>query len=202
MSTLSSRTPAAEFDEVAGRFAQIAETASAADWDRPAPVPGWTARDVVGHLIDWFPPFLRHGASIELPAVPSVDSDPVAAWTARQRDITALLQDPGDREVSNPHIGAVPLAAAIDQFFTTDVFLHSWDLARAFGREPRLDPARCEVFLAGSEPYEDAMRSSGQYGPRIEVPADAPAQDRLIGFIGRDPYWRPESRLSEARRTE
>ena len=39
------------------------------------------------------------------------------------------------------------------------------------------------------EPFEELMRSSGQYGPRVAVPDDAPAQDRLLGFIGRDPQW-------------
>jgi uncharacterized protein (TIGR03086 family) len=92
--------------------------------------------------------------------------------------------------VSNPHIGVVPLAQAIDQFYTLDVFMHTWDLARALGVEPGLDPERCEAFLAGAEPFEEAMRSSGQYGPRFPVPADADAQDRLVGFIGRDPSWR------------
>ena len=37
------------------------------------------------------------------------------------------------------------------------------------------------------EPYEDAMRSSGQYGPRVEVPADADVQTRMLAFIGRLP---------------
>jgi hypothetical protein len=35
------------------------------------------------------------------------------------------------------------------------------------------------------------MRASGQFGPAVPVPDDAPVQDRLIGFIGRDPAWRP-----------
>ena len=40
------------------------------------------------------------------------------------------------------------------------------------------------------EPIEELLRNSGQYGPRVEVPADADAQTRLIAFIGRDPGWR------------
>jgi hypothetical protein len=43
------------------------------------------------------------------------------------------------------------------------------------------------------EPIEELMRQSGQYGPRVEVPADADVQTRLIGFIGRDPSWSPDS---------
>jgi hypothetical protein len=44
-------------------------------------------------------------------------------------------------------------------------------------------------MLAGMEPIEDLMRASGQYGPRVAVPNDADPQTRLLGFIGRDPYW-------------
>ena len=38
---------------------------------------------------------------------------------------------------------------------------------------------------------EEALRSSGHYGPAVPVAADAPVVDRLVGFIGRDPAWRP-----------
>ena len=69
--------------------------------------------------------------------------------------------------------------------------MHTWDLARATGQDDTLDPERCAVMLAGMEPIEDAMRGSGQYGPRVEVPADADAQTRMLGFIGRDPVWEP-----------
>ena len=40
-------------------------------------------------------------------------------------------------------------------------------------------------------PIDDLLRSSGQYGPRVPVPDDASAMDRLVGFIGRDPAWQP-----------
>ena len=35
------------------------------------------------------------------------------------------------------------------------------------------------------------MRGSGQYGARVEVPDDADMQTRMLGFIGRDPEWKP-----------
>jgi uncharacterized protein (TIGR03086 family) len=78
---------------------------------------------------------------------------------------------------------------AIDQFYTSDVFMHTWDLARATSQDDRLNPSFCASLLAGMEPMEDVIRSSGQYGPRVPVPDDADAQTRLLGFIGRDPYW-------------
>jgi hypothetical protein len=48
-------------------------------------------------------------------------------------------------------------------------------------------------MLTGMEPIETLMRDSGQFGPRVPVPDDADPQARLLGFIGRDPAWRPET---------
>jgi len=69
------------------------------------------------------------------------------------------------------------------------VFMHTWDLARATGQDDRLDPDFCAELLGGMEQMEQVIRSSGQYGPRVEVPPDADTQTRLLGFIGRDPFW-------------
>jgi hypothetical protein len=37
------------------------------------------------------------------------------------------------------------------------------------------------------EPLDELLRQSGQYGPKVEVPADADVQSRMLAFIGRDP---------------
>jgi uncharacterized protein (TIGR03086 family) len=107
--------------------------------------------------------------------------------------VQALLDDPAtpDMALSNPHIGDVPLDQAIDRFYTGDVFLHTWDLARATGQDASLDPQRCAVILAGMEPLDEVLRQSGQYGPRVPVPDDADVQTKLVAFIGRDPAWTP-----------
>ncbi|MFC6016358.1 TIGR03086 family metal-binding protein [Plantactinospora solaniradicis] len=162
-------------------------------WDVPAPVDGWTARDVVRHLVEWLPSFLAGGSSVRLPAVPSVDDDPTGAWQAHVDAVQALLDDPATAELtlSNRHVGQLPLDRAIDQFYTSDVFMHTWDLARATGQDDRLDPDFCALLLAGMEPMEDVIRSSGQYGPRVPVKDDADVQTKMLAFIGRDPHWTP-----------
>ena len=186
---MSDPTPAEEFREVAAGFAERVDAASPESWDNPAPVEGWVARDVVRHLVEWFPSFLEGGAGIRLGPGPSVDEDPAGAWRSLQEGVQALLDDPASESkvLSNPHIGEIPLPHAVSRFFTADVFLHTWDLARATGQDESLDPERCETMLAGMEPMDELLRSSGHYGPRVEVPADADAQTRLIAFIGRDP---------------
>jgi uncharacterized protein (TIGR03086 family) len=188
-------TPAQEFREIGGHFGALCAAAPPDSWGAQSPVEEWKARDVVRHLVEWFPAFLEHGAGVVLAPGPSPDDDPVGAWQHLYDEVLALLEAPASagKVLSNPHIGDVPLPQAVSQFFTGDVFQHSWDLAKATGQDPTLDPERCAAMLAGAEPYEDAMRQSGQYGPRVEVPEDADVQTKFIAFIGRDPAWSPDS---------
>jgi uncharacterized protein (TIGR03086 family) len=181
--------PADEHRKIAGLFTALVRSADPASWDDPSPVAAWRARDVVGHLVEWLPALLESGTSVRLEPGPSAAQDPVGAWEQHVSAVQALLDDPdtASRMLTNPHIGEVPLDQAIARFYTSDVFLHSWDLARATGQPIALDPDRCAQMLAGMEPLEEMLRASGQYGPKVEVPADASAQDKLMGFIGRDP---------------
>jgi uncharacterized protein (TIGR03086 family) len=191
MSDLTAAGPAERHRLVAGVF--TARTEGARDWDAPAPVEGWTARDVVRHLVEWFPAFLS-GGGVELPPGPSVDDDPVGAWRAYADAVQSLLDGPeADRPFTHPRAGSHALDQAIDMFYTSDVFMHTWDLARATGQDDRLDPDLCTQLLEGMTQMEDLIRSSGQYGPAVPVPEDAPVQVRMIGFIGRDPYWKASS---------
>src|SRR6185436_14895846 len=144
----------------------------------------------------WLPGFVASGSDIRLPDVPPPAEQPGPAWDAHQRAVQDLLDDPATAgvEFANPHIGSMPLAQAIDRFYTSDVFMHTWDLARATSQDDRLDPELCAVLLSGMEPIEELMRSSGQFGARVPVADDADPQTRLIGFIGRDPAWAARAR--------
>lgn len=184
------QTAAEEYREIAARFTRLVEgVPDQATWERPAPPEGWTARDVVRHLVEWFPGFLEDGAGVTLPSGPNVDDDPVAAWRIFSDGVQAVLDDPAtnDRTFSHRHTGSLPLPTAISRFFTADVFMHTWDLARATGQDETLDPERCAMMLAGMEPLDELLRSSGQYGPRVPIPDDADPQTKLLAFIGRDP---------------
>jgi uncharacterized protein (TIGR03086 family) len=183
------QSPAEEYREIAARFTGLVDGVPDDDtWARPAPPEGWTARDVVRHLIDWFPGFLQAGTGITLPSGPDVEGDPYGAWRVMSDGVQAVL-DPASSGVTfrNKHIGELPLPDAVSRFFTADVFMHSWDLARATGQDEALDPERCAVMLAGMESWDEVLRASGQYGPRVDVPGDADPQTRLLAFIGRDP---------------
>jgi hypothetical protein len=42
-------------------------------------------------------------------------------------------------------------------------------------------------FLIGIQPWDAALRASGQFGPRVTVPDDADEQTQLLAFTGRQP---------------
>ncbi|MCW2832775.1 MAG: hypothetical protein JWN68_728 [Nocardioides sp.] len=173
------------------RFASdfAALTRGVDDWEAPAPVPGWSARDVVDHLVGWFPGFLAAG-DITLPAGPDVADDPVAAWQHQADAVQELIETRGEESFTHPRAGTHRLADAVDRFYTADVFMHTWDLARATGQEPDLDEDQAAAMLEGMHGIEEMLRSSGQYGAAVPVAPDAPVADRLMGFVGRDPAWR------------
>jgi uncharacterized protein (TIGR03086 family) len=178
-----------EHRRVAGEFTATVEGTAPSAWDLPAPPAGWVARDVVRHLVEWFPAFLRESTGTTLPRGPSVDDDPAGAWRAQTEAVQALLDDPAtaDREHDLPHLGRMSLAQAVDTIYTADVFLHRWDLARATGQDETLDPDTCARMLDGMLPMDEALRQSGHFGPRVDVADDADVQTKLLGFIGRTP---------------
>lgn len=181
--------PIARYIAIAGTFTQL--VAGTGDWDSPAPVAGWTARDVVWHLVDWIPNVLAEGAAIDLPRRDPEVPDPVADWTRFNEAMQAIVRQPGirDREFAHPMAGTMTVGTAIDMLVTPDVFMHSWDLARATGQPIELDADYSAALLAGMEGIEDMLRSSGHYGQRVAVSDDADPGSRLIAFIGRDPRW-------------
>lgn len=178
---------AERYRRVAGRFTERANEVPEEAWENPAPCDGWVARDVVRHLVDWIPAFLSSAGGPQLPVGPSVDDDPVGAWVTMSDGIQALLDDPviSATEISHPRAGTHRLDDAIGMFFLGDVLVHTWDLARATGLDETLDPEVVHETLAGMEPLDEMLRASGQYGPKVEVPATADEQTKLIAFTGR-----------------
>lgn len=181
--------PDARYTAVADEFSAL--VAGTRNWDAAAPVAGWTAKDVVWHLVDWIPDLLRDGAAIDLPRRDPAAPDPAADWTRFDEGMRAIVAKPevADGLFAHPMAGTMTVGTAIDMLVTPDVFMHSWDLARATGQPITLDADYSAALLAGMEGIEEVLRSSGHYGSRVDVPDDADVQTRLIAFIGRDPLW-------------
>ncbi len=176
------------YREVAAGFTARAKAVKPEAWESPAPCEGWVARDIVRHMVEWMPSMVLTPVGVAFGDVPSIDEDPVGAWLALDSALQSALDDPdiSKREFEN-QVGRFTVEQGIDMFCTGDVFLHTWDLARATGGDERLDPARVHDMFVGMEPLDEVLRQSGQFGPRVPVADDADEQTKLIAFIGRQP---------------
>jgi uncharacterized protein (TIGR03086 family) len=176
------------YKKVAAQFTQRVEAVPHDAWENPAPCEGWVARDVVRHLVEWVPSFLSTYAGLDLPALPSVDVDPVAAWIALDDAVREALDDPEVALREFDMRGTThTVEHAIDMFISGDLVVHTWDLARAAGLDETLDADEVHALLVEMEPIDEMLRQSGHYGPRVVVPDDADEQTRLIAFTGRRP---------------
>jgi uncharacterized protein (TIGR03086 family) len=179
---------AERYRRIAAQFTDRATHVPASAWDNTAPCEGWVARDVVRHMTEWMSGFLLGNWGIDLPVIPSVDDNPLGAWLAVDGAIQAGLDDPDvATHQSDSPAGSKSFEEAIAMFCIADVLVHTWDLARATGLDETLDASEVHGLVDSMAPMEEAMRNSGHYGPRVEVPDDADEQTRLIAFTGRHP---------------
>lgn len=152
-------------------------------WHVSSPCPDWDARGVVEHVIGFHEVLLLRplGIRAERPR----DDEP-ARWAATRRSIEAALaqasQAPGGQ-------GAAVDLTTLLPMLTTDVLVHTWDLARAVGIEAELEPDVCRHVLAGVQADEARIRASGMFGAAVEVAANAAAAHHLVALLGRDPQW-------------
>jgi uncharacterized protein (TIGR03086 family) len=157
-------------------------------WESPSPCVGWTARDVMGHVVGglrWAAALIRSEPG-PLPALPgSIEGeDPVAAWESARRNLeractpSALarrVQWPFGEQTVNVGLG----------IFSLEILIHTWDIARAAGLAVSLDPELVHEHLNRVRPRGDRLRGPGMYGPEQPAPAGAGEQDQLLAFLGR-----------------
>jgi len=157
-------------------------------WASSSPCPEWDARGVVEHVIGFHDVLLLRPLGTK-PTRPK--GDPVLRWEVTVPAIQSAMDLAATR---SSYRAAGSREVHLDRLLpmlTAEVLVHTWDLARALGVDPRLDPELCEVSSAAVGPNEESLRSSGLFGPAVAVPKRADAATRLVAFMGRDPEWSP-----------
>lgn len=184
--------------EVAGRYGRIiaaylarVDGLSAGDWSRPTPCTEWNVRDLVAHTAAVHRRFLARIDGTEPSSVEPGSTSAVEDLRAELRELIAAVQraldvpDLAGRVVDSPQ-GPVPFVDLVGTLLCGDTLIHTWDLARATGQDDRLDPGAVDVTLAFMLARdEEQMRQPGRFRAKVDGPADADAQTRLLLFCGR-----------------
>ncbi|MFQ1001088.1 TIGR03086 family metal-binding protein [Modestobacter sp. SSW1-42] len=164
---------------------QLLDAVPATGWARPSPCEGWTAADVVAHLVGTQRDFLgTHGA--DLGDAPDVTADPAEAWRAHTAGVAAALADDGlPTRGFEGFFGPTTVGAAFEQFYVWDMVVHRWDVARAVGVAADLTDAELDLVGSGADGFGPALYREGICGPALEVPAGADRAIRVLARLGR-----------------
>ena len=162
-----------------------------ADLDEPTNCEGWDVRALVTHMVETNQRFAALLAGEPGPPPTPRDDELIAAYHQSADAALAAWRQPGtlERTLTLAHpvrqwTGATALSAVF-----TDQLIHTWDLGKALGRGGQLPDDLTAAALAASRARitPDRRGPGKSYAAEVPVPADAPLQDRLAGFLGRQP---------------
>lgn len=177
--------PIADYETAADGFEKVL-AGCGGSLDADSPCEGWKAKDVVDHVLGGTVHFTEQFGG-RVPDVPD-DADPATRYAALRRAFVEACQQPGalDNMVDSPIGGQLPASVMLG-IYTTDTLIHTWDLARSAGMDVVLDADLLKRSWDNVIPIEAVVRQPGIFGPAVEVPEDAPFQDRAMAFFGRQP---------------
>lgn len=184
-------------------LAEAVEAITDDDLARPTPCPDYDVAGLRDHAVGWVEFF---AAALADPVAATTRPDPAAYSAAADgRDPAAVVRSAAGsistsvqdgvhhREAVRLSQADMPGSGAIGMMLG-EYLLHGWDLRAALGLPWDPDPRACDaarVFLEGMMQPEYRGGPDGYFAEEVPVADDAPAADRLLGFAGRDPAWKP-----------
>jgi uncharacterized protein (TIGR03086 family) len=163
----------------------LVNSLSAADLATATPCTGWDVKALVEHMTGVVNSFA--GALGGEPAVANADIK--AAYGQAVDALSREMNAPGalDKTMNLP-FGEMPAERGLN-IVLADQMIHTWDATKALGRPYTMDPRLAEGTLRGLHHLlTPDRRGPGQaFAAEVSCPADAPVQDRLVAFTGRQP---------------
>jgi len=168
------------FEQAADRFSATVDATT--DWSAASPCEGWTAADVVDHVVDTQRQFLvTHG--VELGDRPG--GSPAEVWAAHHAAVRPLLTDELRAREYDGFFGRTTIGATLDDFYGFDLVVHGWDLGSASGRPTTFTDADIDAMEAAFVGFGDHAYDDGVFKQPVEVPDDADRQTRILARMGR-----------------
>jgi uncharacterized protein (TIGR03086 family) len=155
----------------------------------PTPCSDWDLADLLAHMNDSLAA-LQQAADlghIDEPA-PRLDPDldPVGSLRSRACRLLGAWSDAARPETVS--IASLQISTSIlTRTGAVEVAVHGWDVARACGVDRPIPPRLARELLDASTYLVIESDRPGRFAAPIDVPRDAPAGDRLLAYLGRDP---------------
>ncbi len=191
--------PREHLQRVSDLLSGLVEGTDVGRLDDPTPCSDFHVRDLIGHFTMgrflFAADFVGDTARRDelLGGMPERFGDVLGDdHLATYRDASAALDAAVDgiedvEATADFFLGQMPIGAALATI-SGDNLVHCWDLACSTGQDfdPPDDLVETTTAFFGAFITDD-LRAVGSFGPEVEVPEDAPALDRLLGFCGRTP---------------
>jgi uncharacterized protein (TIGR03086 family) len=148
--------------------------------DAPTPCARWTIRDIVEHMA---------GNSHHM--LERIDRKSTADDFAALNTIVLDAYDDPEVQARKFELAGIELSGrdAVAVNFA-DVLVHGWDIARAAGLDVSLDDDLCTAAFRVTSRFPENLRGpDGAFDHARPIPDDAPVQQRLLAYLGRDPEW-------------
>ncbi len=191
--------PREHLQRVSDLLSGLVEGTDAGRLDDPTPCEDFQVRDLIGHFTmgrflfaaDFAGDTARRDEL--LGGMPErfgdvLGDDHLATYRNASATLDAAVDGIEDVEATADFfLGQMPISAALETI-SGDNLVHCWDLARSTGQDfdPPDDLVEATTAFFGVLITDD-LRAVGSFGPEVEVPDDASALDRLLGFCGRTP---------------
>jgi uncharacterized protein (TIGR03086 family) len=158
---------------------------------KPTPCTDWDVKALVDHMARVLATFTAAIEGAEQPpeAADLLGGDLAASYARISQRAVDAWQIPGalERTVTIP-LGEMPATVAINVMIA-DQLLHTWDLGKAVGRPHTMDEDLSAAVLAVMQQMlKPEFRGPGKgFGAAVPWPEEAPVQERLVAFAGRQP---------------
>jgi uncharacterized protein (TIGR03086 family) len=181
---------------VVGEVQRVVDNVEPAQLDDKTPCSEWDVRALLNHITggaEMFAVCVDDGSIsdeklVELMTGDNLGNDYGKAFKTSAGHALAAFQRPGaDDTIVKLPFGEMPAGVAM-QIAVFDLTVHAWDLAKATGQSTALDPEVLGAALeVGRQMIGTEMRNGGMFGSEVNVTNDAPLQDQLAAFAGRQP---------------
>lgn len=180
MSSSSPHDLTDEWAAYADPFTQVVNAVQ--DWSAPSPCEGWSAADVLDHVMTTQRDFVeRQGRE-----VPLFGSEPAKQWFKHQAAMAALAGE-GEflqQSMTTP-FGESTVGQTLLQFYGFDLIVHRWDLARSQGQDVQFTDAELDTVEAAVDGFGEHAYAPGVFKDPVQVPAGASRQQQVLARTGR-----------------